>query len=648
MPEKFSTQWLIVRLLLLVITCLSGVAGATPKAGTYEAEYLLIDHLRGMTSDGEKRGVPKAPRHILGFDERRVLLQHPPLSYRFPEVPSGPKARLVIAPVILPGAWEQAGDGAVFMAACRTAGGDWVQLLELSISPATNPADRKWHDREVGLDRCSRPTTEIELRTSCGPRGDCTADWAAWAQPRVVYEQTLKPRFDQLVLLISVDTLRPDRLGLYGGNRQTSPELERLARDAIVFETAVATSPWTIPSHASMLTSTDPCVHGADAQKAIADNVPLLAEILGEKGWQAAGFVDSFYMSRKFGFHRGFDHFDDKGAPRGDYRRGGRLVRQRLFDWLTSAGDQPAFVFWHLMDVHGPYRASAPFGGKFRGAVKPPEVPDPRLQQLKDVGYHGYLEVDQFSSFEDLLAAYDEGIAEADSILGGLLQMLRATGLYDNALIVVTSDHGESFLDHGIWVGHGLFLTDDEIRVPLIVKLPDNQHAGARVSGPVSLVDIAPTILDALGVEGPDSFQGQSLISPSPGEPGSLPRVATGFSNNTGARFLRTEGFKYISPATVVAKKITRDVLKIGDGRTLPVTPLLREQFYDLNTDAQEAQSLARSSDREGVDDQLKNFRAEFARQTRECGVLKVEAQSEVPELDPEIKRQLEALGYVN
>ncbi len=634
-------------LLLMAAICFAGACGS-PEDATYEAEYLLVDHLNTMTSDAKRRRVPKSPRHAIGHDERRVILQHPPLTYRFPDVPSGPQARLAVAPIILPGAWDKPGDGAVFEATCRAPDGNPVQLLELSISPATNPEDRIWHDREVALDRCSQPTTQIELRTSCGPRDDCTADWAAWGHARVVHSQVPEPRFDRLVLLISIDTLRPDRLGLYGGPRETSPELERFARDAIVFETAVATSPWTIPSHASMLTSTDPCIHGADTRTAIADSVPLLAEVLKGRGWQTAGFVDSFYMNRKFGFQRGFDHYDDRGAPKGDYRRGARLVRQRLVDWLADADEQPAFIFWHIMDVHGPYRASAPFGGRFRGAVPPAEAPDPRIEQMRDLAYHDYLGLDQYSSFDDLLAAYDEGVAEVDSILGGFFQMLRDAGLYDDALIVVTSDHGESFLDHGIWVGHGLFLTDDEIRIPLIIKLPDNRRAGTRIRGLASLVDVAPSILDALDIEAPSSFQGRSLISASPGQPG----TATGFSENTGARFVRTEDFKYISPATVVAKKVLEGVLKSRGERGLPVVPRLREQLYDLRQDAQETATLTRSpAGKQPPDgaDELKRFRAEFARVTMECGAWKARVQGAgVPEPTPEARRQLEALGYVD
>ena len=150
------------------------------------------------------------------------------------------------------------------------------------------------------------------------------------------------------------------------------------------------------------------------------------------------------------------------------------------------------------MDVHGPYGAPAPYGGNSRSDVT--RLHDGTLGELSKLGYDDYLELDRFRNFEDLVASYDEGIAHVDAEIGRLLDLLRKSGLYDEALVVVTSDHGESLLDHGVWVGHGLFLTDDEIRVPLLVKLPGNLHAGTRVDRMVRLIDVAPTIVGVVGV----------------------------------------------------------------------------------------------------------------------------------------------------
>ena len=327
--------------------------------------------------------------------------------------------------------------------------------------------------------------------------------------------------------------------GIYGAARETSPELGRLAEDAIVFETAVASAPWTIPSHATLLTSTYPLIHGADGDTPIAGSVVLVSETLHRAGWQTAGFVDTSYLDASRGFDRGFEHYDDE-PPEGSFRRGAQVVLERFLEWLERADERPAFVFWHIMDVHGPYDAPPPFAGRFRSGLAPGRGRP--LDKLQRFAYHDYLRLDRFASFEDLVAGYDEGILAVDAVIGELFQNLRRAGLYDDGLIVVTSDHGESFWDHGIWVGHGLFLTDDELRVPLLVKLPGNRHAGTRVADMVGLIDVAPTMLEALGVPPESPFQGRSLFSPAP-------RTVFGFSSNIGAAFVRTRDFKYIAPA---------------------------------------------------------------------------------------------------
>ena len=644
--RRSSSRWQrsVRRPLVLLVCLLLLVACPARRSTTYQAEYHLAEHLDSARVIQANRQPLSAPRFVIGFDERRVLTQYAPSAHAFPGVPSGPGVSFHVAPILKPAAWDKPTDGVGFEIKCRAADGSWIQLLELAISPTTDPADRIWHDRQIGLDRCSAPTTEIELRTSCGPRNHCAADWAAWGDPKVIHQQVSSPRVERLAFLISIDTLRPDRLGVYGAERDTSPALERLARDGIVFETAVAPSPWTLPSHASMVTSTYPRVHGADTVTPIAASTPLVSEILNAAGWQTAGFIDSAYLAPNFGFHRGFDHYDNQEPPPGDYRQGAPILRQRLLDWLAAADQRPAFVFWHIMDVHGPYWASAPFGGRFRGTLDAPEAPDPRLERLRKMRYTDHLAPERFSSFDDLVATYDEGVAATDAVLGGLFQVLRDTGLYDQALIVVTSDHGESFLDHDAWVGHGIALTDDEIRVPLIVKLPGNRHAGTRVAEMVGLIDVAPTILDALGVPAAASFQGRSLVSPAPGAAESTPEILYGVSSNTGAPYLRTRRFKYIGPATLDPGQVVKHHLRPREGASLSHNFRFDEQLYDLRRDPRETESLAETEEVE-VLEQFRNLVAQHAAESaaRREGLPEVR----VPELTEAARERLRALGYV-
>ncbi len=634
-----------MRALALLLGLLTLAACSPRRTASYDAEYLLLEQIDSATMVETTRRGLRATRFEIDNDHRRTLFQHAASAFRFADVPSGPGASLQVAPMIDPRVWKRRSDGAGFEVRCLSSEGDWERLFELSINPAEKPEDRIWHQRQAPLELCSQPTTELELRTHCGPKTNCGADWTAWGNPKVVYPRSLKPRPERLVVLISIDTLRPDRLGLYGGPRPTSPNLDRMAADSVVFETAISSSPWTIPSHATLLTSTYPQVHGAGSKSPLPDSVPKLAEILQSAGWQTAGFVDTPFLNREFGFARGFDHYDDEEAPRGDSRRGARSTRQRLLHWLEEADERPAFIFWHLMDVHGPYGAPAPHGGKFRDATETETAdPDERLRFLRRFGIHQYLRLQRYQSFDELLASYDEGIAFVDEVIGEVLDILRATGTYDDAVIAVTSDHGESFLDHDIWVGHGLFLTDDEIRVPLVLKLPGNRWAGRRVPEMVGQIDLAPTLLDAVDVDTPDSFQGRSLISPAPGEAGSLPEIVFGYSSNVRASFLRTSEYKYIGAAEADWKRVASVHLRTRLEVESTLQPLLDEQIYHLREDTAETESLAESTDPEKLQhlrDLLESHAAESA--ARQDG-----RPVEEPALSQEAREKLRALGYLD
>lgn len=639
-----SRRWTLPSLVAAGLATAAGLGAwccRAPGAG-YDACHHLADRL------GDAVAVSDDPRPLqvaqveIGFDQRFAVIQHPPSAYRFEDVPAGRGSRLSAAPGLLPTAWGNGSDGVGFELLCSGPSGEWVQLLDFELTAESEAPRPAWHPQELSLGRCSSPRTSIELRTTCGPGTNCQADWAAWGDPRVVQPARFEPRLGRLAVLVSIDTLRPDRLSLYGAERPTSPRLERLAADGIVFETAVAPAPWTIPSHASMLSSTHPAVHGAIVQREISPEVPMLAEVLREAGWTTAGFVDTPWLG-KFGFDRGYDHYDAKGI-RGVSRRGVAITRQRLVDWLgTAAGD--VFLFWHIMDVHGAYGAPAPFGGRFRSGLE--IEPDGRLEELKTLAYHDYLHLERFRSLDDVIASYDEGIAAVDAELGRFLELLEAAGLYDDALIIVTSDHGESFMDHGIWVGHGLFLTDDEIRVPLVIKLPGNRFAGTRVGPMVRLLDVAPTVLDVLGVPAPPSFEGRSVVSPEPGSPRSLPRLAFGMSSNLGSRYLRTNRDKLITGWEKPLENVIR--VHLQPRGPSPILGRLDdgERLFDLRSDPGETVDLAADDGSAQRADDLRRLARRHAERTRRI-VERLGSTAGDPGLSGEDIQRLKALGYLD
>jgi arylsulfatase A-like enzyme/Tfp pilus assembly protein PilF len=288
------------------------------------------------------------------------------------------------------------------------------------------------------------------------------------------------------VVLITLDTTRADRMGFLGSKRGLTPNLDALARQGVVFTHAYSQVPLTGPSHATILTGTYPQFnHLQDMGSPLTKDLPYLPDILQHEGYHTAAFVGSQILDPKSaaapGFDRGFEVYDagfHSRAPGEDrYRsveRRAEVVVARAIAWLSQGHRAPFFLWVHLYDPHDPYDPPAPF----------------------NVKYHA--------------EPYDGEIAYADFAVGKLLAALHARGLYDSTVIAVAADHGEAFGEHGEKT-HGLFLYDETIHVPLVVKFTGGNPAARRVETRVGLVDLAPTLLQAVGVKVPASMQGASL-----------------------------------------------------------------------------------------------------------------------------------------
>jgi arylsulfatase A-like enzyme len=314
------------------------------------------------------------------------------------------------------------------------------------------------------------------------------------------------------VVLISIDTLRRDHLGCYGSERETSPHLDALCRRAVVFEQAISHAPSTLMSHASLLTSLTPPRHGASfaRRRALAEEIVTLAEVLRERGFRTASFNDGGQLAQRWGLAQGFELYHVRGRGR---VRFGDIVAN-AFDWLDAAegpGGAPFFLFLHSYQVHHPYT---------------PEPED--LARFAPSGYDGWLgdavEIRELRWINDgvveatpadrafVAAAYDAEILDADRALGRLLAGLRERRLLDRTLVVFTSDHGEELGEHGRLGWHSNTLYDEVLRVPLVVAVPGGRWAGERVARQVRLIDVAPTVLAAVGIEPPAAWQGTSLL----------------------------------------------------------------------------------------------------------------------------------------
>jgi arylsulfatase A-like enzyme/Flp pilus assembly protein TadD len=306
------------------------------------------------------------------------------------------------------------------------------------------------------------------------------------------------------VILITLDTVRADRMGFLGSKLGLTPQLDALASQSVVFEHAYSQAPITPVSHATILTGTFPQYHGIrNFGDRLPSSVPFLPEILHARGYHTGAFVGSIILDPKngfaSGFERGFDVYDagfhrQKTGERREasMQRRGEVTLGHVLEWLGQQQGRPFFLWFHLWDAHDPYNPPEPFRSRF------PSAP------------------------------YNGGIAYVDATVGKLLDYLRNQGLYDNALIAVAADHGESLGDHGE-LTHSIFLYDATIHVPLLLKLPGNRFVGQRVNAAASLVDLAPTLLEALGQTPPPAMQGRSLLALiGDPHPANRPSLATG------------------------------------------------------------------------------------------------------------------------
>jgi arylsulfatase A-like enzyme len=322
------------------------------------------------------------------------------------------------------------------------------------------------------------------------------------------------------IILISLDTLRQDHLGCYGYGRDTSPHIDRFASEAaVLFEAAYAQAPYTLPSHMSMLTGLYPEAHGIllpdptkeGGRNRLAEGVKTLAEVLKEKGYKTTAFTDGLLVDGRFGFDQGFDDYRDERKTRHE-ENGFRRYGEALQQWIKNNAAHDFFLFIHTYDTHAPYVPPEPFRSRFLSQPAARTLPQASLLYCSLLGVHNAFRIEEYQSLQEVVDRYDGSIAFVDDQLGKLFGLLKKLGLWEKALIVVTSDHGESFMENRLMMGHGLCVGNEEILVPLLIKLPGSLHRGRRVTRVVESVDIMPTILAAMDLSVPEDVQGQDLL----------------------------------------------------------------------------------------------------------------------------------------
>jgi arylsulfatase A-like enzyme/Flp pilus assembly protein TadD len=404
------------------------------------------------------------------------------------------------------------------------------------------------------------------------------------------------------IILITLDTTRADRMGFLGSPRGLTPNLDALAKQSAVFTRAYAQVPLTPPSHATILTGTYPQFHQVNRieQAFLAADLPYAPDILRANGYSTAAFISAIVLQANPlyapGFDRGFQTYDadfHNGQPGEDVyhsvRHRGETTVAHALGWLNQHPKGPFFMWLHLYDAHDPYDVPEPYKSRYASAP------------------------------------YDGAIAYQDAAVGKLLRQLKLRGLYDSAVIAVTADHGESLGAHGEDT-HGIFLYDETIHVPLLIKLPQASGGGKRITNRVELVDILPTLLQEAGIEIPKEVQGKSLLAlmKAGAAENDLPK-AWDEAAYAESDYARTEyGWSALR--------------SLRTGKYLYIQAPRRE-LYDEGADANAEHNLASSS--AAVADTLASQLQDFRQKTSN--------QREVPKpaLDAQAQEVLGALGYM-
>ncbi|MEM7480146.1 MAG: sulfatase [Acidobacteriota bacterium] len=427
------------------------------------------------------------------------------------------------------------------------------------------------------------------------------------------------------VVLISLDTLRADRLGAYGHDRATSPHIDALADRSILFERANSVSYHTADSHMSMFTSTFPSVHlvrnaARDTGRPLDPVIPTLAEVLQDGGYRTVGFHGGGNISSIYGFDRGFEVYRKSDVD-------------AAIAWLAGDGAddprKPFFLFFHAYYTHDPYTPeSVAFGGDYQG-----DILSDRDELLELTESKSFLELrDTFwervdpadpADLERLFDLYDSELLELDAQVGRLLAAVEERG--ERTLVILTSDHGEEFHEHGRFLHDQLY--DELLHVPLILHHPDLPPK--RVATRVSLLDLAPTLVGMLGIEKPESFQG-----------GSLAQVAEG--QRTPA-FVFSEKIRRLPEERGLRSREFSNWALVAEDRKVIVRKGV--ETYDLVVDPAEQNDLALEHP---ASRELVALGKQVLRQNAELRDRLGVGQSATEQpLDPETRDQLKALGYL-
>jgi len=306
------------------------------------------------------------------------------------------------------------------------------------------------------------------------------------------------------IILISIDTLRQDHVGIYGYKRNTTPTIDKIAKEGIFFENAFSSASWTLPAHMSMFTGLPPSVHSVEKKtNKLSKNIQTLTQLIKSKGYKTAAIVTLPFVSAKYGFARGFDKFTEI------FKKKSRIVSDNALSWLKTNKDKQFFLFLHFCDVHWPYLPPAKFAEEFGIDTKNSKwrewgrlvslrkFSDPEIPMSKKMR-------------KNVIGLYDGEILNVDDKISRIINYLKKENIYENTILIITSDHGEEFKEHNSF-GHGHSLYSEVINVPLIIRFPKKIKSNIKTKDPVIISDIPLTLLNMLDISPPPQFEKYSV-----------------------------------------------------------------------------------------------------------------------------------------
>lgn len=377
-----------------------------------------------------------------------------------------------------------------------------ISIFTEKISPSQAELLPEIQPYKIDLSPFAGKTVFLHFLTTSSLAPEPSQVYSYWYNPVIVpYEigKNNKIQNNPNIILISLDTLRSDHLHCYGYERRTSPYIDKLAENSVLFANCYSPTGKTLPSHMSMFTSLYPIHHrllanGNYVIQRLDESIRTITEVLRNHDYFTGAFTGGAYVDAKYGFSKGFDFYYNDPSTYNPVSVG--HLYQKTKQWLAENRDKKFFLFLHTYQIHEPYSSPEPYNRMYLD--KNAKWKSANLVKMFGSDSYKILNSDER---KNLVALYDGEITYTDeNLIKPLVDLLKESGLYDKTLIVLTSDHGEEFYDHKGWQ-HGLSLYNEQLKVPLIIKFPDSEYAGKRIPRNVSLVDLMPTILEYTGIK---------------------------------------------------------------------------------------------------------------------------------------------------